>query len=258
MSQSIQAANTLLEIIESTVMNEHTVQAARRLIAAWRVEQDKHAQRVANYSSKAQALCDRVDALKVLRKELESNIAELRQTYQTQLMTATMTTPEAWGEDHANFIRAARLLIEAGKPLTEQTLTALGLTLPKKGTRPTEHWVRSVATVVLPCLGFHVLHSQSAHPDLICEYQGQTIGVEVEVSLRDYNAHGHDAADAHMIVIWQNPTRMDISDEGFFVAAKCESGYSPRLSVITLQTPGVLGSLHQVGNKRALKYTANA
>lgn len=252
MNTPAKSAYRLLELIESTVMNDHTVEVARKVVEAWRSDEEAKQGRVSKLETKEQMLCDRIEAMKVLKKELESEVGELRQTYQAQLMTSLQMKVPAWDDNQANYIRAARLLIEPGKPITPQTLTALGLSSPPRGTRPTEHWVRSIATIVLPTLGFQVLHAQGAHPDLICDYNGQTIGVEVEVALKDYNSHGHDSADAHMIVIWTNPMRGELTDEGYFQSAKCTEGFSNRLAVITLQTPTILGSWHGIGNKRAL------
>lgn len=249
MSQQIKAVTTLLEVLENTVMSDHTVAAVRRLIEVWRAEEEAHAKRIATLQVKEQGLCDRVEALKVLRQDLEREIAELRGVYQTQLVTAMHGNGGEWGENHTNFVRAARLLIEPGKKITEQTLLALGLAPPKQKTRPSEHFVRSVATHVLPALGFQIIKSQSAHPDLICRYNGAVIGVEVEVSLRDYNAHRHDAAGAHVLVVWTPPARYELADEGLFRSEYVSGGYSPLLAVVTLQTPALLSSLHTVGKK---------
>jgi len=188
----------------------------------------------------------------VLAQNLRVEIDEMRQVLAEQLQAqGARQTAALMGQhaDMAQYIRAARLLIQPGRKLTQDMLRALGVPPPSSRVRPSEHYARSIATLVLPALGFEIVVSRGAHPDLICRYEDRYIGVEVEVGLVDYDAHGHDAADSHVVVCWTPPTTSQVID-GYFTAKRVSNGYSPRLAVVTLQTPQLYGSPFAAGAKR--------
>ncbi len=245
------AAEILAVVREVVGGDDATLNAYRILIESWEREAHKHEMKVAALIEKENALQDRIEAQQAMHKALRIEVDELRQVLAEQLSSQRAVASAASlkvAPEAVQFARAAALLIQPGRKLTGETLKALGIPIPP-GKRPSEHYARSIATIVLPALGFEILDSRGGHPDLVCRYQGEVIGVEVEVGLRDYDAHGHDAADAHVVACWQPPNDVQMKD-GMFEAATATPGYSRKLAVITLQSPQLHADPFATGTKR--------
>ena len=243
-------AGKVLEIVRDVIASDHAVAAHRALVQRWEAQEQTHLHKIAQLTERERHLQDRINAQRYLHDELKKDVDELRMTLAAQLAAKNVNVLTEQLGDVAQYIRAAKLLIQPGRKLTIDTLQALGLPPPAgRGRRPSEHYARSIATLVLPALGFEILEARGAHPDLICTYEGRTLGVEVEVGLNDYDSHGHDAADAHVVACWTPPTGHQLQD-GYFRARNVTKGFSDLLSVVTLQTPMIHSNPFGVGSKK--------
>lgn len=184
---------------------------------------------------------------------LQKEITEILQPYREQHQRRESTKTER--EARSAYYESLRRLLPPGSRIGLSTLKILGLA-PALWKHPSEQAVRTVTSLVLAVLELETLVAQTAHPDLVCMYKGEVIGVEVEVKLEDYNLHLHDAAEAHVVACWEEPdlSKLVRLDENglFFRAENCTPGYSPLLAVLSIQTVSLLGNPLAVGHKRVV------
>lgn len=209
-------------------------------------------------SVKSAELQIQVQALLARRADLLREIADLRENLALLVnnVLGPRTTPALTAANAAEYKRMARLLLDPGRQIPDLALQALGIS-PNIRSNPSEQAARALAGFVLPILGFETILSQTAHPDIVCVFRGQVVGVEVELSLANYNEHGHDAAHAHVVACWNEPNleQLEQTDHGLmFKAKKCADGFSPWLAVVSLQTVTLMGDPLNVGVKDVSKF----
>ena len=248
-------AINLLTLAEDLVSNERMVSAIQTVVNMWRKHEEAAAKRITSYRTSLGLFEAQVQALVVRRDELREEVRALQATLAELVTTVNRhhaVEALGLGNGTAEYMKHAKLLLEPGRKITDGTLEALGLSSLLRQ-RPSEQFVRTVAAFVLPVLGFETIISRTAHPDLICRKNGKLLGVEVEVSLSDYDSHKHDASQAHIVACWKPPTQKDHLEKTdcgtFFEAANCIRGYSPRLSIIAIQSVSLFGDPEGVGAK---------